>query len=606
MSIDKSSDEELRVEEAAADVASWTGEDRNVDDWEVPANVEPCAVYPEGPQALGRITTPLGDLSIANLFGAPATMMRELGRRSAAEVREGALPFLERFCTDAAGAAAPQALSGMGGWIVDHWLMDRMRAAIPESYLGMLRAFAEGSGYDMDQILAAQLAWDVWGLCAQSTSKNLRAVISRARRHSPLFGSASVVLPTEHSGPLHLRWLDNAAVDRWDRKGAVFFLHPDRGLPYALVSSVGFLTGLPAGMNAAGLTVSVEPGAGSSINWRGATLGWPTHQILSRAHTVEEAASIVRQHAPMVPWRYVICEGDTGRCAILEAGETVEAHQLRRRPPFAVAAGDALVADDRFNCVRHWHERRKKALNQLTKRWTAAGEDAVYRALEAMTASGPQGSGHPLSGWSNVSAVVFEPAQRRLWVGAGRAPVARRWFVPLCLRHADGRGTGGGLDSRVRPLSVAGVWEKSHAGRAVDHLRHAYQLDLAGEDDERILITVEHALALDSQRSAHHVLAGLLAIRVGRNRRAEGAFRRALELVEEPARRAELGVYLAWALDRQRRRREARKWYRKIAREPAVERRVRRWARRGRRHRFRRRQIRKMQVDYFLATVFFD
>ncbi len=606
MSIDNSSDDELPLSTPLAPPVDEAIDDDDFDDWEVPSNVAPCAVYPEGPHTLGRVTTPLGDLSVSNHFGSMVPMMRELGRRSASEMREGALFFLGRYSTEIATAGIPDMVAGIGRWVVDHWMIQRLHDALPATYLKMLQAFAEGSGHDVEQVLAAQLSWDIWALCSQSSSRSVRAAAEKARRYSPLLGSATVVLPTAKSGPLHLRWLDNSAIDRWDRKTSVTFFHPDRGIPYALVSSVGFLTGLPAGMNSAGLTVSVEPGTGTSVHWDHTPLGWATHQILRQAHTIEQAASILRQHPPIASWRYVICEGDTGRAAIFEAGEVVEQWHPHLRPPFSACTGEATSPTTSYDRSRRWHERRQKELDRLLNHWGTDSDDDVFRALQAMTSpdiTDHNGSGHPLSGLSNVSALIFEPAQRRLWVAAGRAPSARRWFVPLCLRHADGSGSGGGLDTRVRPLTMAGVWEKSGEGRAVDHLRHAYQLELANEDDERILITVEHALALDSRRPDHHVLAGLLALRIGRNRRAEGAFERAFEMITEPARRAEIRLYLAWALDLQRRRREARKLYRRITRDPDAQRPVRRRARRGRRRRFRRRNLRKLQFDFLLATV---
>lgn len=567
---------------------------------------QPCAVYPGGPETMGRVTTPAGDLGFTNLFGATGEMMRQLGRRSATDLRDGALSYLAQFGVDVVDALVPKPMVGLGRWALENWLLQRLRDNMPAEYMEALRAYGEASGHQVEQVVAGQLGWDIWALLGRAPSKRVRRAAGCARRHSPLLGSASVILPTGDIGPLHLRWLDNTAVDRWERKASVAFFHPDRGISYVFASSIGYPTGLPAGMNAAGLTLTVEPGRGTEIDWSGAPLGRAAHEILRQAHTIEEAAALLRQWPSMASWRYVLCEGDTGRAAVFETASEVERVQSGGGSPFCVTAAQGEFPGQQIARIARWHRARRRALDRITNQWSCPGEDAVYRALKAMAQPVVERvavPGHPLGGLSNVGAVVFEPANRRLWIAAGRAPVCRRWFVPLTLRAADGEGRGG-LDRRVRPIKPGDDWESSNPGRAMEHLRHALQLDRSGERPQRILITLEHALALDAGRPSLHILAGLMALRAGRGRRATGAFKKALDLVDDPTRRAEVGVYLAWSLDLQKRRLAARRLYRRLSREPDVEVEVRRWARRGRRRRFRQRHARTLHIDYFLATVF--
>ena len=576
-----------------------------LDDWGVTGDGSPCAVYAGSAATLGRVTTPLGDLHFTNLFGSPVAMMRTLGKRSASDIRDGALAYLNRFLFEVVDALLPSPVAGVGCWAAENWLFEKTRNALSPPYQEALQAFAEGSGHAVDEVVAGQLAWDLWALLACSSSKRMQRAAARARRHAPLLDSASLVLPSETAGPLHLRWLDNAAVDRWDRKTAVSFFHPNRGMSYALVSSVGFVAGLPAGMNAAGLTISVEPGISSAINDTGKSVAEAAHQILRQAHTIEEASAILRQYHPLAPWRYVFCEGDTGRSAVYSAGETIEEITSGGAPPFALVGGDGVLPGRRSARISRWHDARRQALDQVVDEWSPTGEDAVFSALEAMFPTLIGSSVvpiHPLGGPGNVGAVVFEPAQRRLWVAAGRAPVSRRWFVPLTFRSGD-TATAGGLDSRVRPLKPGGDWEDTDTGRAMEQLRHALQLDLSGEAPQRILITLEHALALDPSQASFHILAGLMALRAGRGRRATGAFQKAIDRIDDPVRRAEVGVYLAWSLDVQKRRLPARRLYAQIAAESDIEPTVRRWARRGRRRRFRRRDAQRLDIDFFLACA---
>lgn len=609
MSTQSPDDDDFRVPPPAPNLnkKSTKGDEwRGDGDWHGGPDIEPCTVYRDGPGTMGRVTTPLGDLSFANVFGGPVSMARQLGRRSATDLREGALPFLDRFMGDVAGAVAPTALSGVGNWVLENWLVGRLRQALPGEYLKVLMAYGEGSGFEVDRVVAGQLLWDIWGILHHAPVRRIRSATARSRIHSPLLGSLSMVLPSDEVGPLHLRWLDNTGVDLWDRKTSLQFFHPDQGIAYVMVSSVGFLTGLPAGMNAAGLTLTVEPGAGGGVDLSGVPLGPAAHQILSHAHTIEEAAALLRQQPAMTPWRYVFSEGDTGRTAVFTANMEGSGEGGLNQAPFVVAGADGTSgAEGRVERVERWHRHRRQSLDKILTQWSSAGEDAVFEAITAMTrqeATQKVVAGHPLSGLSNVGAVVFEPRQRRLWVAAGRAPASRRWFVPMSLRSGDGS-SDGGFDTRVRPMKPAGNWESGQSGRAMENLRHAYQLHLSGEEPERILITLEYALALDARQPAFHILAGLMALRTFRGKRAEGAFRKAINLLDDATRRSEVGVYLAWALDLQNQRQAAKKLYSRLITDPTVEPAVVLWAKRGRRRRFRERDAYRLNIDFFLATV---
>lgn len=594
------------LDEPSGTPGLWEESDPRIDDWEVASDPEPCAVYRDSPEAMGRITTPLGDLWFTNLYGSRSSMSRQLGRRSAREIRDGALEFLNEFPSEVVQALVPSPLVRAGNWALEQWLVKRLREGLVDEQLKMFRSFADGAGQPLDEIISAQLVWDIWAVLARAPLERVQTATGRARHHSPLLGSFSATLPTNTVGPLHLRWLDNAAVDRWDRNNSVVFFHPDRGMSYVLVASLGFITGLPAGMNAAGLSVSVEPSAREDVDWSGSPLGLAVHEMLAEAHTIEEAATILRERSSMTPWRFVVCEGDTGRTAIFEVDETVERTEATEGPT-SVGSWDGALPGHQLARVRRWHVRRRDRMDELLADWTPAGDDAVFDALEAVadgTEPTPvEGPGQPFGGLSNTGAVVFEPANRRLWVAVGRSPVCRRWFVPMSLRPDDGS-RDGGLDGRVRPLKPADDWETRSEGRAVEHLRQAHQLAVAGEDPGRVLINLEHALALDARLPSLHVLSGLMALEAGRARRAEGAFRKAMDLLEEPTRRAELSLYLAWALDLQGRPKEARRLYAKVGNDSKAEPAVRRWASAGRRSKFEEGDMGGFEIDFFLATVF--
>ena len=546
----------------------------------------PCTVYPESTGSPGRVTTPLGDLYFANVFGGTVSMARQLGRMSASEIREGAQSFLGHFTEDVLEALFHRRALGPARWAAQRLVLSRIERTLPDDYLAVLRAYAEGGGVDVDNAVAAQLLWDLWSLVQEAPVGPVQATASAARRRSPLLDAFSLYLPRTDGGPLHLRWMDNAAVDRWDRKQVLAFFHPDRGLSYALLSSVGFLTGMPVGMNVAGLALSVEPGGRGGLRRDGVPLGPATREVLAGAQTIEEAVAILRQSSPLSPWRYLMTEGDTGRAAVFDAS-IGELEWVQGEAP-QVFEGVAAAPGYQTERIQRWHRGRRARLDEALSGWDPDREDKVYRSLMRIS---------PLSGLGNVSAVVMEPAARRLWVAAGRSPVGRRWFVPFHIKSG-----GGGFDTSVRPLK-AGEWESTPHGRALEQLRHALQLQSSGEPPQRILIALEHCLALYPDEPGHHILAGLMALKAQRGRRAEGAFRRALNLLEDPGHRAEVGLYLAWALDLEDRRKAARKLYDQLRSDPTMEASLKARARNYRRRRFRSVDAQALEIDFLLATV---
>ena len=368
-----------------------------MDNWDGPGG-QPCTVYRDGPDALGRVTTPLGDLRFTNLFGSATSMARQLGRRSSMDIREGSLEFLDRFLSDIVDTLVPPAVLPLGQWATENWLLQRLLRGLPPEDRNTLHAFGEGSGIEETTLFRTQFTWDLWGLFRHLSLQRLSRSSARFRSHSPLLGSSSLVLPTEHDGPLHLRWFDNAAVDRWDRKTSVSFFHPDRGLSYALVSSVGFLTGFPAGMNAAGLTLSVEPGQKGRASLSGCPLGPAVHEILRSAHTLEEAAAILRQYPALIPWRYVLTEGDTGRAAMLVTDPSGVRRESFDHQAFAVTAADPGVPRASSERIERWYRGRREAVDSAITRWRVATHDALFTSLEEMArplSSSAALPGHP-------------------------------------------------------------------------------------------------------------------------------------------------------------------------------------------------------------------
>ena len=558
--------------------------------------------YPERAGGLGRVTTPVGDVHVANINGPLTSASRDLGRRLAPELREGAYRAFDDYVQRISAESGSRMIAAAGRVVGGAVLPRLLRQQLPTAYLQMLTAFAEGAGLDVEEALATQQIWDQW---AWARAGNVRGLVEgrlKARTHSPLLASSAVVVPSEERGMLHAFSFENAAVERWDRAARVVVMHPDQGFSYALVTSLGFLTGLPVGMNAAGLTLSTHPGPASLGDRAGVPLGPAALQVLNEARTIEEAVAIFRQHPPMTSWTYMLSEAASGRCARVEVSPLRVGVEVEATRGLVVRGGPSVAERKRSPALAREEARRDAHLGSLLASWRSDRALPLVELARGLGGDNEAAPGADSIRIAEVMSVIFEPAAGRLWVAAGRAPTSLRWFVPLRLRGAHGEARAE-LDAREAPVQAWPTWQESARGRAADYYRNAYRLYLEGEDPQRLLITLEYAVALEPTSARYHVLAGLVALSALRGRRAEGAFRRALDAIDEAGRRAEVGLYLGWALDLQGRRKAARELYARVSEDAQAHGVTRRAAAAARRRRFGNREAQRLYIDFVLASA---
>jgi hypothetical protein len=94
-----------------------------------------------------------------------------------------------------------------------------------------------------------------------------------------------------------------------------------------------------------------------------------------------------------------------------------------------------------------------------------------------------------------------------------------------------------------------------------------------------------------------------MGIRLGRPRRAEGTFRRAIESISERGRRAEVMLYLAWALDLDGRRLAAKHLYKRVRDDPHAPESARSRARYHRWFRFDSSKAADLNIDFTYGGV---
>jgi hypothetical protein len=557
--------------------------------WDDDGGGEPiCEVDQESEKAPGRVTAPSGGVHFANAAGSPVAMARQLGRKTGALVADGPLAFLNTHLARELRRLSAGQLEDLVDWATRRFSTDPIADGYRRSCGSIVEAFAGQTPLNAETLVDTWVAPETFAWLVASI-REVAGPAALPRRLAPPISRAisAVARPPSAETTLHAHNLDARGIGHWERTTTVHCYHPESGLDYLSVGPAGLVGAGLAAMNAAGLTIAAHPHLVERVDVDGTPVGVAAERVMRRARSIEEAVDILREHAPVGGWSYVLTEGDSGACAVYETMPGDE-HLERLSRDRSVLGHAGSFRGGRLGEAEFDGEAegpgdggaRRRRLEELVR---AAGSPGVVEMAEALgDVRDPGGGGRRLAGGSvasvqTVQSVVFEPEHRRVWVGAGDSPAARTWMVPFRLTSA-----GGGPDRTQSPFHPTPGWERTPHGRAFGLYRDACRQSVEGEPAKRLLIQIEHALALYPGDPALHVLAGLLALRAGRSRRAEGALRGAIDRLEGRARRAEVRLYLAHTLDLQDQRASAKKMYAEVRDTEGVDPRVRRRARVGR------------------------
>ncbi len=529
------------------------------DDRPTPTDAPRVMVYPEGPTRPGRITTPQGDLRFINLRGPLPRCAADYGERMASAMRRGGIEALSRYPIRAIGRTRASSLKVTIARGTKRSVIDRARRRFDGEWTDALSALARGAAVDEEVILETHMLPQTLGWLEATWSR-----LPGASGPLGLMGRGScgeVVARTAGHGLLFGKNIDFPADAGTTRYTTAVAYHPDTGHSFVSVTTAGFVGAHHLAMNAMGVALSATPVMPSPFDHSGVPYGPGACEAMRSAADLDQAIAILRQWPHCMRWRYVLCEGDSGRCVCVELGPAGEV-----RTPLILQ--DAVTSPTTMI----------PALIQ----GRAAGPDALKRVVAAP------------SGITNILSVIFEPRQRRVWVAAGPAPKSRGWFIPLELTQRRELRPA----TALAPLCSDPEWWISPHGQAMNKYRQVAQRHVEGEGAEHLLFQIEHALALWPHDADLHVLCGLLAIKSERALRAQGALRRALDLEDRAERRAEIGTYLGWALELGGEERAARALYKQLRREGVLTRSLL-----NRFSRFSERQARRLDIDFRTATA---
>jgi hypothetical protein len=257
----------------------------------------------------------------------------------------------------------------------------------------------------------------------------------------------------------HGRILDWDRVDYILKYPTIFVRRPLDGLPHAYVGFPGNLTPYTA-INSAGVSV-----ASNNIKARDATYhsntGRSTIQLQANvvwhASTLDEAREIIAANPTMVQDVLFVADGNAADASVFEVGATCHGER-RLSADGVVYVTNHFLAPETAGCdhqppkeanVRRY-ERYRQLLEPGATDW-AGSPSSYYGTFDpARVAAVLRDRHNPYTGvesaadvfddggesiatYGAVFAVVFDPARKWFWVGAGTVPIPQQPFVGFSL-----------------------------------------------------------------------------------------------------------------------------------------------------------------------------
>jgi hypothetical protein len=521
----------------------------------------------DGARRLGPATLRLhAGFHVLGVEGGPYDVGLQHGLLVGPGVASGPVPLLARQVQASSGAAAGLFTRSRFGRLVDA-MLPTARAA--------LAGLADGTAFPEETLLRAHL----WPELASAPAPGIGIAPGAGM-------GVSLAVPagrTVRGQALVGRTLDHPAVGRWSSAAAVVFELPEVGYRWVALSAAGLL-GAPLGaMNERGVCCLAHPFAPARRGVGGTPIAGVVERLMAEAGTVDEALASLDGFDPAWGWVFLLADGE--RAARYEVAPGVrrverDAHWCAGRPRHPdLAAAPLPSAAARAALARQ----RRLTAAEVAEGWTEEGLVGLLTDHVDPNRGAAVDFGDTVVGLTTVGAVVFRPADRRLWVSSAGGP-----FVGYDLKQGGPSGKPKRLNPPERP-EPARV-EALRAGReaverAVDHGDWTGAFEAA-----------RRAADARPEATVWSHLAGLLALRAGEPAEAERLLRVARRGEPLPCRGGRILVGLGWALDLQGRRPEAKACYTE-ALHLAVEPEVRAAARRGLRTGFTRSAARGLDVD---------
>jgi hypothetical protein len=491
----------------------------------------------------------------AHLRGSARERGRQHGEIFGARVAEsGILDFYRNFCGREVFSLLPKPVGALLDRLHGHFA-GRHSAEVFE----LARGFSEGSGIDSRRVLEGLAMPDVLNFLVGVSGRMLRA---------PTLGCTSAAAwgaYTPDGRLLYARNLDFPGNGIFERFPLVCRHSPDQGIPYVSIGTAGGIADGITGINEEGLSVALHQHYTAEAGYMPS--GRPILdlgvEVLKNARDLSQAVSLCESWPATSGWSLVLTHWKTKQACVV--------HKTARRTAVVHSQGDCLVHTNTFQDLTlrstellrpAFYEssrlRRKRALQILEQNKgrvevsTLAGllNDRLDPDRNLVRAFG-QAIHQPYT----VTSVIMDPERGQLWVSEGKAPVCEGPYRRLPLWEESIS------ETTLAPADPLPPQKR----QAYGHYLSAYAAWQDRRDAAQASRELKAAVAGDAEDPIYRHMAGLLALKTGDFKAAEGNFAAGAEMPDIPHRRQAARFWRARTLDLLGRRTEAVKLYESIA-----------------------------------------
>jgi len=510
----------------------------------------------------GRLERMAG-LNILHLQGSAYEMGLQHGLLLRSEIQDGIFDFYVNYLTRLLEGQLKRRSLGLLDYIKKFMqrnvlagrMFGRLMKNVPKHALEELHGIADGSGVPLERILKAYV-----------TSDTLLYLVGRAftqrRRIAPALMSACYPLASACTSiaawgsastdgrMLHGRNLEFMGSGIWDRHPTVILFRPDEGMRYVSVTTAGVGTGGVTCANEAGLTAALHINTSREVSLDGVPMIWLLDHVIRNATSIEEAEKLVARHRAVAGFTLVLTDAKARRAATIEF--SAERQVVRwGEDGRLVQTNHYLDAEHQDaelevnTSIRAQTLGRFQRAQELVDRH--AGQIDVKRMIDFLSdhhdpyLMRDRFLGNTISQPHNISSVVFQPEERRLWVAVGPSPTCHGKYFAVDY-GADRQG-----DGWLHYYSGTGQSDPVQA-RAFQGYMEAYRKSLLGAPAEVISQDLEESCRLDPREPSYPFASGIYHLKMRRFAQAIECFDQATAFANLPHKHMSLRLWTGVAL----------------------------------------------------------
>ncbi len=506
----------------------------------------------KGRKAFGRATLERrGGLNVLKLCGSHYEMGYQHGVLLADEIRRGTLLFYARPADNFAPFKHMNALARRLLSIYFDWSIYRpLLKASPKQYLAEIKGLADGSGLRFAEVFRGNMLSDLnMNLIKVLEKKALKQAAQAGCTSFAAFGRA-----TSDGRLIMGRNTDYTGAGLWEKYQTVVFYEPDDGYRFVSVSSAG-LVKCNSCMNEKGLCLGAHFLFLNDTIADGVSFTFLEIEIMKKASSVAEALAIVANNRRAGAFAFLVSDGKSNEAVVIEASA---GNVGVRRPEDSVIWETNMATTERIkpvdvllrnnigkNPIARF-ERMRMLLNEHKGQITPQVAAQFMGDHMDMCSDSLRPVGGIVSQVTNMTSVVFRPANFDFWVADGLSPVCNNAYhgFNLMSELADN-------GSAVEPSVLApNDYVKSEDFKGLRKYYEAMVSFMIPPTDEgAALDRLKEAIALRPEEAIYRRMAAKLMLQRGGPTAAIEQLTKALECVQSPNELAQAHLLLGFAND---------------------------------------------------------